>query len=153
MVDDCNDGGIEVGCEIANRCDCDAFEWPIEVPMLEAMGIACDDCRFVAVNVVSVIAVTAGMVIIGVVRVIVMVRFFGAIVMDVRIVPSAMPMMKDAQDINRVRSNRVSTMEANIFPPSVNAVSRSGQCRTGDRRYPVGRRGTAQTRSSEVLSL
>ncbi len=63
MVGDCNDCRIEVGCEIADRCDCDAREWAIEVPMLETMRIARDDCGFIAVGVVSVIAVTVGMVI------------------------------------------------------------------------------------------
>ncbi len=97
MVGDCNDGGIEVRCEIADRCNCDAREGTIEVPMLEAMGIACDDCGFIAVCVVGVIAVTVGTVILVVMFVMVMVRFVGAIgTMNVRMVSSAMPMMNYA---------------------------------------------------------
>lgn len=99
MVGDRYDGGIEVGCDIADRCDGDAGEPTVEVPMLKAIGIACDDRGFVAVYVVGVIAVTVRMVIFLVVIVMVMVRFIGAIVtMDVRIVSSTVPMMNQAHD-------------------------------------------------------
>jgi len=97
MVGDRYNGGIEVGCNIADRCNRDAGEGTVEVPMLKAMGTACDDRGFVAVYVVSVIAVTVRMVIF--VAVFVMVRFLGAIVaMDVRIVSSTVPMMNQAHD-------------------------------------------------------
>jgi len=98
MVGDCNDGRREVGCDIAERCDCDALERTIEVPMLEAMRIACDDCGFIAVGVVGVIAMTVGMVLAAMFVMVMVMRFAGAIVvtMDVRIVSSAVPMMKQA---------------------------------------------------------
>ena len=98
MVGDWTDGAIEVGCDIVDRCDSDAREWAIEVPMLEAMRIACDDCGFIAVGVVGVIAMTVGMVLVAMFVMVMMVRFAGAIVvtMDVRIVSSAVPMMKQA---------------------------------------------------------
>jgi len=105
MLGDRNDGGIEIGCDIADRCNCDAREGTIEVPMLEAMGIACDDCGFIAVYVVGVIAVTVGMVIFVGVFVIVTVRFIrGVVMMDVRIVSSAVPMMNQAHDVRRTRN-------------------------------------------------
>jgi len=100
MVGDWTDGAIEVGCDIADRCDCDALEGAVEMPMLKAVGIAGDDRSFVAVGVVGVVAVTVGMVILVVVFVMVMmVGFIGAIVtMDVRIVSSAVSMMNQAHD-------------------------------------------------------
>jgi hypothetical protein len=104
MVGDCNDGGIEIGRDIADWCDCDSGEGTIEVPMLEAMRIACDDRCFITVCVVGVIAVTVGLVIFVVVFVMVIVRFVGAIVaMDVRIVSAAVPMMNQAHDAMTVR--------------------------------------------------
>ena len=68
--------------------------------MLEPMRIAGDDRRFIAVYVIGVIAVTVRVVMLAVAAfVAVMVRFVGSIVMmDVRIVSSAMPMMNDAHD-------------------------------------------------------
>ena len=96
MVGDCNDCSVEVGCEIVDRRDCDALEWPIKVPMLEAMRIARDDCGFIAASVVGVIAVTVGMVIVAMFVMVMVVRFVGAVfmAMDVRIVSPAVPMMK-----------------------------------------------------------
>jgi hypothetical protein len=123
------------------------------MPMLEPMRIACDDRGFVSMRVISMIAVTVRTVLFVIVLVLVMVRFIRCIVMmDVRMISSDMTMIEGAQDIDRMLSNSVSIIDAIIFPPSVNAVSRLEQCRIDDRRYPVGRQGTAQTRSSEVLS-
>ncbi len=50
MVGDCNDDGIEAGCDLADRSNCDASEGTVEVPMLEPMGIACDDWVFISRN-------------------------------------------------------------------------------------------------------
>jgi hypothetical protein len=74
------------------------------VPVLKPMRIAYDDRGFIAMYVVSVIAVAVRMVIFVVVFVIVMVRFIcGIVVMDVRIVSSAVPMMNQAHDARRLR--------------------------------------------------
>ena len=155
MVGEYYDGGIEVGREVGERCDSDALEWAIEVPMLEAMGIACDDCGFIAVYVVGVIAMAVRMVVPVVMSVMVVgVRFIaGIMAMNVRVVSPAMTMIEHPQDIDRVRSSTVTTMDSIIFPPSIIAASRWGECRIGDQLHPVGRPGIVQTRSSKVLSL
>jgi hypothetical protein len=107
MVGDCNDGGIEVLCETADGRNCDALEGAIEVPMIEAIGIACDARRFIAMYVISVIAVTARIVTFVLAFVVVVVRFTrGIVVMDVRMVSSAMAMIERAHDIDRMSANR-----------------------------------------------
>lgn len=74
------------------------------MPMLKPMRIADDDRGFIAMYVISVIAVTVRIVTCVVVFVIVMVRFIRRIVMmGVRIVSSAVPMMNQAHDARRLR--------------------------------------------------
>ena len=104
MIDGYDNGGRGLASEVANWRDCDAFERAIEVPMLEPMRIAGDDRRFIAIYVIGVIAVTVRVVTLAVAAfVAVMVRFVGSIVMmDVRIVSSAMPMMNDAHDARSI---------------------------------------------------
>jgi hypothetical protein len=75
--------------------------------MLKPMRIACDDRRFITIYVVSVVAVTVRMAIFVLVFMVVMVRFpRGMVVMDVRMVSSAVPMIKRAHELDRMRPNR-----------------------------------------------
>jgi hypothetical protein len=105
MIDNCNDGGGGIVSGIADWRDCDGLEVVIEVPVLKPMRIACDDRGFIAIYVISVIAVTARMLIF--VLVFVVVRFTrGIVVMDVRMVSSAMTMIERAHDIDRMSANR-----------------------------------------------
>ncbi len=125
----------------------------IEVPMLKPMRIACDDRRFIAVYVISMIAVTARIATV----VLVVVGFTRSVVMmDVRMVSSAMAMIEGTHYIDLMRANRKWSLdtrkEKSPFRRWVNAVSRLEWCRTGDRRYPVDRQGIARTRSLEVPS-
>ena len=95
MIGDCNDGGRGIVYDIADWRYCSALEGTIKVPMLKPMRIAYDDRGFIALYVISVITVTMRMVMF----VIVMVRSIRSIVvMDVRIVSSAVPMMNQAHD-------------------------------------------------------
>jgi hypothetical protein len=104
MIGDCNDGGRRIVPDITDWRYCNALEGTIEVPMLEPMRITCDDRGFIAMYVISVIAVTVRIVTFVVVFVIVMVRFTrGIVVMDVRMVPSAVPMMNYAHDARSLR--------------------------------------------------
>lgn len=74
--------------------------------MLKSMRIACDDRRFVAMYVISMIAVTARMVTAVLVFVVVIVRFIcGIVVMNVRMVSSTMAMIEGAHDIDLTRAN------------------------------------------------
>jgi len=135
--------------------DCDALERTIEVPMLKPMRIAGDDRRFIAVYVISMIAVTARTV--TDVLVVVALGFTrGVVVMNVRMVSSTMAMIEGAHYINRTRANRKWSLhtrkEKSPFRRWVNAVSSLELRRTGDRRFPVDRQGIARTRSSEALS-
>jgi hypothetical protein len=100
MLDGYDNGGRRLASGIANWRDGDALEWAIEVPMLEPTRIARDNRRFVAVYVVGVVAVTVRMMMLAVMIVMmVIVPCTGVIVMmDVRIVSSAMPMMNHAHD-------------------------------------------------------
>ena len=149
MIDNRNDGGGGIVFDIADWRDCDALKGTIEVPMLKPMRIACDDRRFIAMYIISMIAVTAR--IVTFVLVFVVVGFTrGIVLMDVRMVSSTMAMIEGAHDISRMRSNRkwsLHGLKENAFRRSVNVVSRLGRCRIGDRRFPVGRPGRAQTRS------
>ena len=125
--------------------------------MLKPMRITGDDRRFIAVYVISMIAVTVRMVTVVLVFVVVMVGFTrGVVVMDVRMVSSTMAMIEGAHYIDLIRANRKWSLhtrkEKSPFRRWVNAVSRLESCRTGDRRYPVDRQGIARTRSLEVLS-
>ena len=125
--------------------------------MLKPMRIAGDDRRFIAMYVISMIAVTARMVTSVLVFMVVAVGFTrGIVVMDVRMVSSTMAMIEGAHYINRTRASRKWSLhtrkEKSPFRRWVNAVSRLESCRTGDRRYPVDRQGIARTRSSQVLS-
>ena len=107
MLGDCNDGGRGTGPDLTDWRDRDALEGTIEVPMLKPMRIACNERRFITIYVVSVVAVTVRMVIVVFVFMVVMVRCpRGIVVMDVRMVSSAVPMIKRAHDIARMRSNR-----------------------------------------------
>lgn len=99
MIGDCNDGRRRIVSDITNWRYCDALEGTIEVPMLKPMRIAYDDRGFIAMYIISVIAVTVRMVIFVVAFVVVMVRFIrGIVMMGVRIVSSAVPMMNQAHD-------------------------------------------------------
>ena len=70
--------------------------------MLKPMRIAVDNRRFIAVNVIGMIAVTVR--IVTVVLVVVVVRFTGGIVvMDVRMVSSTMTMIEGAHYIDLTR--------------------------------------------------
>ena len=74
------------------------------MPVLKPMRITCDDRRFIAMYVISVIAVTAR--IVTYVLVFVVVRSTrGIVVMDVRMVSSAMAMIERAHDIDRRSAN------------------------------------------------
>ena len=125
--------------------------------MLKPIRIARDDRRFIAMYVISMIAVTARMVTSVLVFMVVAVGFTrGIVVMDVRMVSSTMAMIEGAHDISRMRSNRKWSLyrlkEKSPSRDSINAASRLERCRIGGRRYPIDRQGTARTRSSEVLS-
>jgi hypothetical protein len=75
--------------------------------MLKPIRIARDDRRFIAMYVISMIAVTARMVTSVLVFIIVAVGFSrGIVVMDVRMVSSTVAMIKGAHDIAGIRSNR-----------------------------------------------
>ena len=129
----------------------------IEVPMLKPMRIACDDRRFIAVYVISMIAVTARIATVVLVFMVMVVGFnCDVVVMDVRMVSSTMVMIEGAHYIDPMRANRKWSLdtrkEKSPFRRWVNAVSRLEWCRTGDRRYPVDRQGIARTRSLEVPS-
>lgn len=107
MIDNCNDGGGGIVSDILDWRDCDGLEATIEVPMLKPTGITCDNRGLIAMYVVSVIAVTTRMLIFVLVLVVVIVRFTCRIVvMDVRMVSSAMAMIEGAHDFSRMRSNR-----------------------------------------------
>lgn len=107
MVGDCKDGDWRILPDITDRRDCDGLEGTIEVPMLKPMGITCDDRRFIAMYVISVIAVTARIVTFVLVLVVVVVRFTrGIMVMDVRMISSAMVMIERAHDVDRMSANR-----------------------------------------------
>src|SRR5271163_3640702 len=109
--------------------------------MLEPMRIAGDHRRFIAVYVISVVAVTARIVNAVLVVVAVVVGFTrSVVVMDVRMVSSTMAMIQGAHYIDLIRANRklsLHTREKSPFRRWINAVSRLEWCRTGDRRYPV----------------
>jgi hypothetical protein len=125
--------------------------------MLKPMRITGDDRRFVAVHVISMIAVTARMVTAFLVFVVVVVEFTrGVVAMDVRMVSSTMAMIEGAHYIGLMRANRKWSLhtrnEKSPFRLCVNAVSRLESCRTGDRQYPVDKQERARTRSLEVLS-
>lgn len=104
MVGDRYDGGIEIGCDLADGGNCDAREGTVEVPMLKAMGVARDDRGFIAPYVVGVVAVTVRMVIFVPVFVAAMMRFSRGIVvpMNVWMVSSAVTMTKGAHDLDRI---------------------------------------------------
>jgi len=73
--------------------------------MLKPMRIACDDRRFIAMYVISVIAMPVRLVIFVRVFVVVIVRFTcGIVAMNVRMVSSTMAMIKGAHDIDRMCS-------------------------------------------------
>jgi hypothetical protein len=125
--------------------------------MLKTMRIAGDDHRFIAVNVISMIAVTVRIVTVVPVFAVVVVKFTrGVVVMDVRMVSPTMAMIKGGHYIDPMRANRKSSLhslkEKSPFRRWVNAVSRLEWRRTGDRRYLVDKQGIARTRSSEVPS-
>lgn len=81
--------------------------------MLQPMRITCDDRCFIAMHVISVIAMTMRIVIFVVVFVIVMVRFTRSIVaMDVRTVSSAVPMTNDAHDARRTADPSLSIRDS-----------------------------------------
>ncbi len=104
MIDNCKDGRRRIVPDIADWRYCDALERTIEVPMLKPIRIAGDDRGFIAMYVIGVIAVTVRIVTFVVVFVIVMVRLTRGIVeMDVRMVPSAVPMMNHAHDARCLR--------------------------------------------------
>jgi hypothetical protein len=106
MIDNYNDGGGGIVSDVTDWRDCDALKGTIEVPMLKPVRIAYDDRGFIAMYVISVIAVTARMVIFVPVFVVVMVRFTrGIVMMNVRMVSSTMTMIEGAHDISRMRSN------------------------------------------------
>jgi len=105
MIDNCNDCGWGIVSEIADWHDCDTLEGTIEVPVLKPMRIAYDDGGFIAIHIISVIAVTVRMLIFVLVFVVVTVRFAPSIaVMDVRMVSSPMAMIDAAHDTDRMRS-------------------------------------------------
>lgn len=99
MISKCNDGNREFVYDLADWRGCAALEGTVEVPMLKPMRITRDDRGFIAVHVINVITVTVRMVIFVRVFVTMIVRFIrGIVMMDVRIVSSAMPMMNQAHD-------------------------------------------------------
>ena len=117
MIGDCNDGGRGIVYDIADWRYCSALEGTIKVPMLKPMRITCDDRGFIAMYVISVIAVTVRIVIFVVVFVIVMVRFIrGIVVMDVRMVSSAVPMMNYAHDARRTPDPCLSIRDFRLDP-------------------------------------
>ena len=125
--------------------------------MLKPMRITGDDRRFIAVYVVSMIAVTARIATVVLVFMVVAVGFIRAVVMmDVRMVSSTMAMIEGAHYVDLMRANRKWSLhtrkEKSPFHRWINAASRLEWCRTGDRRYPAGRQGIARTRSLEVLN-
>jgi hypothetical protein len=74
--------------------------------MLKPTRITCDDRRFIAMYVISVIAMPVRLVIFVPVFVVVIVRFTRRIVvMDVRMVSSTMAMIKGAHYIGLIRAN------------------------------------------------
>jgi hypothetical protein len=74
--------------------------------MLEPMRIACDDRRFIAMYVISMIAVTARIVTSVLVLVVVAARLTRRIVMmNVRMVSSTMAMIEGAHYIDLTRAN------------------------------------------------
>jgi hypothetical protein len=74
--------------------------------MLKPMRIAGDDRRFIAVYVISMIAVTARVVTVVLVVVVVVVGLTrGVVVMDVRMVSSTMAMTEGAHYIDPIRAN------------------------------------------------
>lgn len=104
MISKCNDGNREFVYDVADWRGCAALEGTVEVPMLKPMRITRDDRGFIAVHVINVITVTVRMVILVRVFVIMIVRFIrGIVMMDVRIVSSAMPMMNQAHDARSAR--------------------------------------------------
>lgn len=97
--------------------------------MLESMRIAGDDRRFIAMYVISMIAVTGRMVTSVLVFVVVVVGFTRSIVvMDVRMVSSTMAMIEGAHYLDLTRANRKWSLhtrnEKSPFRRWVNAVSR-----------------------------
>ena len=87
-LDDCDKGGREITLDIGDWRYCYALEGTIEVPMLEPMRIACDDRGFVAMSVISVIAVTLRNVFFVIVFVLAMMRFIrGIVTLDGRVLP------------------------------------------------------------------
>jgi hypothetical protein len=98
MIDDRSEANRKVVFEVADWRNRDALEAPIEVPMFQPMRITRHDRRFVAMRVISMIAVTVRTVIFVMVLVLVMVRFIrGILMMDVRIISSTMPMMNQTR--------------------------------------------------------
>jgi hypothetical protein len=98
MIDDRSEAKRKVVVEVADWRNRDALEAPIEVPMFQPMRIARDDRRFIAMRVISMIAVAIGTVTFVVVLVMVLVRFTrSVVVMDVRIVSPAVPMMNQTR--------------------------------------------------------
>ena len=76
------------------------------MPMLKTMRITGDDRRFIAVHVISMIAVTVRMVTVVLVVVVVVVGVTrGVVVMDVRMVSSAVAMIEGAHYIDLIRAN------------------------------------------------
>ena len=125
--------------------------------MLKPMRITGDDRRFIAVYVVSMIAVTPRIVTVVLMFMVMVVGFTrGVVVMDVRMVSSTMAMIEGAHYIDLMRANRKSSLhtrkDKSPFRRWINAASRLEWCRTGDRQYPADRQGIARTRSLEVLS-
>ena len=74
--------------------------------MLKPMRITGDDRRFIAVYVISMIAMTVRIVTVVLVFVLVVVGFTrGVVVMDVRMVSSTMAMIEGAHYIDLIRAN------------------------------------------------
>ena len=103
MIGDGNDVSRRIIPDSMDRRNCDAFERTIEVPMLQPIRTTCDDRGFIAMHVISVIAVTMPMMTVAVMFVIMMMRL-AVVVMDVRIISSAVPMMNYAHDRARSQS-------------------------------------------------
>src|ERR1700733_7029251 len=108
------------------------------MPMLEPMRITGDDRRFIAMYVISMIAVTARMVTSVLVFMVVVGFPRRIVVMDVRMVSSTVAMIEGAHYIDLTRANRKWSLhtrkEKPPFRRGVNAVSRLELRRTGDRR-------------------
>jgi hypothetical protein len=98
--------------------------------MLKAMRIARDDRRFIAVYVISMIAVTVRIVTVVFVVVGVVVRFTrGVVVMDVRMVSSTVAMIEGAHYIDLMRANR----KWSLHTRKENHLSAAGSTRCPDR--------------------